>query len=248
MINVIIPLAGGTLLFENSEYHYPKPIIEIMGKPMIQLVIENLQTIPGPKRLIFIVNNEHCSTYYLDNTIKLLSENSEIIKLHKATKGAACSCLMAEEYINNDDPLIIVNGDQIIDIDYKEVFNYFTNQKYDAGVISFDSVHPRWSYVRLNENNKIVETTEKRPISKHAIAGFYYYSKGNLFIKAAFQSIIKDNHHNDQYFIAPTMNELVLENKNIGMFNIKDTQYHSFYSPQKIKEFEKIKEDEKGKY
>jgi dTDP-glucose pyrophosphorylase len=171
--------------------------------------------------------------------LKLLTENNcEIIKIAGETKGAVCSSLMAIQHINNDEPLIIANADQIIDTDFDDVITQFERRDVDAGVICFESVHPKWSYVRLDKHGKIIETAEKRPISKNAIAGFYYFNKGKDFVKAGMLLVEKDANVGGLYFVAPTYNELVLDNKNLEIIRITDKQYHSFYSPQKIKEYE----------
>lgn len=239
MINILVPLGGQSLFFESDEYPFPKPLIEINGKSMIELVIENLSSIKEDSKFIFVVKTEDCNKYHLDNVLNLLTDSKcVIIKLDGETKGAVCSALIAIENINNQKKLIITNGDQIINHDLNEILKYFENKNVDAGVICFSSVHPKWSYVRLDEDNKIIETAEKRPLSKNAIAGFYYFKQGSDFVKYAMKSIEKDSNVNGLYYIAPTLNEMVLENKNLEIFMIDNSQYHSFYSPQKIKEYE----------
>ncbi len=244
MINILIPLAGKTVFFDTAEYPFPKPLIEICGKPMIELLIGNFMAINKERKFIFIVNQSDCEKYHLDNTLKLLTDyNCEIIKVSGETKGAACSVLLAVEYINNDNELVISNGDQLIDRDLNEVLEHFEKRKVDAGVICFESVHPKWSYVQLDEDGKIMEMAEKRPISKNAIAGFYYFRQGCDFVNSAMKSIEKGASVNGIYYIAPTFNELILENKHLEIFRIESSQYHSFYSPQKISEYEKIVKD-----
>ena len=146
---------------------------------------------------------------------------------------------MAIEHMDNPDKLVISNGDQVIEEDLNRPLSFFDERRADAGVIAFESVHPKWSYVRLGTDGRVIETAEKRPISKHAIAGFYYFKRGSDFVKSAMQSIEKDASVNGIYFIAPCINEMVLQNKRIEMFPIEDRRYRSFYSPQKIKEYEK---------
>ena len=93
---------------------------------------------------------------------------------------------------------------------------------------------------RLNEKNKVTETAEKRPISKSAIAGFYFFKRGSDFINASSKMIKKDANLNGLYFISPSLNELVLENKLIDIYKIDNEKYHTFYTPSKIKEYERI--------
>ena len=144
---------------------------------------------------------------------------------------------MAVDYINNDTPLIIVNSDQIIDVDYKDVISRFENFDADAGVITFPSIHPRWSYIR-KQGGEVVEVAEKRPLSKDAIAGFYYFRKGSDFIESAKKAIIKDNCLNGKFYISASINEMILMGRRIAYYDIQKEKYHSFYSPEKIKEYE----------
>jgi len=239
MINILIPLAGKNQYFSETEYPFPKPLIEFNGKTMIEHIIDNFSSIKKEKQFIFIVNSEDCKKYHLDNVLNILTNHTcKIIKLENETKGAACSAMMAVEHIDNDTPLIISNADQLFDICLDEVINTFESS--DAGVITFESIHPRWSYVRLNKKNKVTETAEKRPISKSAIAGFYYFKKGNDFINSSSKMIKKDASVNGLYYVSPVLNEMVLENKTINIFKIENEKYHTFYTPQKIKEYERL--------
>ena len=239
MINILIPLAGSNQFFNESEYPFPKPFIEINGTTMIEHVISNFDSIQREKQFIFIVNSDDCKKYHLDNVLNLLTDHKcQIVKIDNETKGAACSAMMAIEFINNDRPLIIVNADQILEINIDSIVEDFS--KVDGGVVSFDSVHPRWSFIRLDENGFIVETAEKRPLSKHAVAGFYFYTKGEDFIQSAMKMIKKDANVGGLYYIAPTLNEMVLKNKRLIVKKIDEKQYHTFYTPQKIQEYERI--------
>lgn len=239
MIKILIPL-GGKSQFFGEDYPFPKSVIDIAGVPMIQLVLENFLKMKNDKRFIFILKEEDVRQYHIDNVVKLLTNNNcDLVTLTGETKGAVCSALMAIDHINNDDELIIANGDQIIDADFDEFIETFRKRKVDGGVVCFESIHPKFSYVKL-ENGKIIETAEKKPISKNAIAGFYYFKKGSDFVDSAMESIRNDAHVNGAYFIAPTYNYMVLKDKNLEIIKITNDKYHSFYSPQKIAEYEKL--------
>ncbi len=234
MVNILIPSMGKSTFFEDS--FFPKPLIEIKGKTMLETVIENYSCI-DPKNYIFVFDDKDCSEFHLDASAKILSPLSIVIRLRNQTRGALCTCLMAVDYINNDTPLIIVNSDQIIDVDYKDVISRFENFDADAGVITFPSIHPRWSYIR-KQGGEVVEVAEKRPLSKDAIAGFYYFRKGSDFIESAKKAIIKDNCLNGKFYISASINEMILMGRRIAYYDIQKEKYHSFYSPEKIKEYE----------
>lgn len=237
-MKILIPIAGKSSFFDDKNSPFSKPLIEIKGKSMIEHVIKNLSSIKGDLDFIFVVNSEDCKKFHLHNILRLLSKDCEVIKINGETKGALCSVLLGIEHIGLDEELIICNGDQIIDCDFNKALNHFRTNNYDAGLVTFNSVHPRWSYVRFDDKNDVVETAEKRPISKHAIAGFYYFKNGKDFLDGAMESIKKDSNVNGLYYIAPVMNQMILKNKRISTFEIEANNYHSFYSPRKIREYE----------
>lgn len=234
MINILLPAMGTSAFFKDA--YFPKPLTEINGRTMLEMVIENYENLE-PKNYILIFRDEDCKKFHLDASIKILTPVSRVIKLHSQTAGALCTCLMAIDYINDDTPLIIANSDQIIDVDYRKVINHFGEIGADAGVIIFPNIHPRWSYARLS-GNEVVEVAEKKPLSRHAIAGFYYYKHGKYFIEAAKKALLKQSNLNGKYYISASMNELILMGKKIGYYGIDKEQYKSFYSPAKIKEYE----------
>ena len=235
MNNILIPSMGKSLFFKDS--FFPKPMIEIEGKTMLEQVVENYFRLED-KHFVFVFDKKDCAEFHLDDSARILTGNdTDIVILGAQTAGALCTCLMAIQSINNNEPLIITNCDQTIDVDYNDVLKHFSENDVDAGVITFDSIHPRWSYGR-KDGNYIVEVAEKRPISRNAIAGFYYYRKGSDFIKAAQNAIMKKNSTDGRYYISASMNEIILMGKKIGYYDIEKEQYKSFYSPAKIKEYE----------
>lgn len=238
MINVVIPLAGPrNKFFPEDQYPYPVALIEVAGKTLIELTIENFSTLKDPN-FIFIVNRDDCTKYHIDNTLRILTEGRcTIIKLDRFARGAACSVLIATEHIDNDIPLLIVNSDQVIEVSMDKVVAQLS--KGDVGVAVFESVHPRWSYIRVDRNNDVIEAAEKRPISKMAIAGLYYFRNGKYFVDAAKSMIRKDANIKDVFYIAPAINELILSGMKIERFLLTSGEYHTFYTPQKIEEFER---------
>ena len=234
MINILLPSMGTSTFFKDA--YFPKPLIEIKGTTMLELIIDNYKCL-NPSNYVFVFASDDCLKFHLDSSAKILSPSSQVVKLSKQTAGALCSCLMASEYINNNNSLIIANSDQIIDVDYTKVLSHFDKLHDDAGVITFPNIHPRWSYARIVDD-EVVEIAEKRPISKNAIAGFYYFKKGTDFVQAAKSAIIKQNHLDGKYYISASLNEMILLGKKIGFYNISKEQYKSFYSPDKIKAYE----------
>ena len=142
MLKIIIPLGGSSELFSSSGYFYPKPLIEIAGKTMVELVLEKPSRVDFNSKFIFIVKEEDKVKFHLDNTLKLLDPNCEVVVLKNSTKGALCSVLMAIDKFEEEDSLLIINGDQIIDYDYSKFLEFWKNNSVDCGLVTFNSIHP----------------------------------------------------------------------------------------------------------
>lgn len=240
-MKVLVPLAAQEdAFFNRQEFFYPKPLIDVDGKPMIARAVECLQGLGPDIEFIFVARTEDCQKFSLDNVLRLVTrDRCQVVQLRYPTRGAVCSCLMAIDHIAADEPLVVANGDQIVDADLAAAVAQF-ERSYDAGVITFESIHPRWSYVLSDSNGSVLESAEKRVISSNAVAGFYWYAKGSSFIDAAMRLIEHDVQHDGAYYVAPTLNELILKGKRVGHRPIPASAYHSFYSPQKIDEYQRL--------
>ncbi len=238
-MQVLIPLAGHSTFFPADEYPFPKPLIEIAGVPMIEWVLTNVKSLCPQASCIFVVREQDITRFSLDATLKLLAgDSAKVVSIKNITKGALCSCLLAIDELDLEQPLVIMNGDQIIDANLGTIVREFVRKSADAGVIVFDSVHPRWSFVRADSNGLVFEAAEKQVLSRNAIAGFYYFKTANQFFQAAMGCIEAGQSHNDSYFIAPCLNQLILSDKKVVSGCVPSEKYHSFYSPAKIAEFE----------
>lgn len=237
-MNVIIPLAGNSN-FDISNNYYPLPLRDVYRKPLIQYVIENLLKVKGENKFIFILKDEDCMKFHLDNTLKLLIPNCEIVILKNKTAGSVCSILMATDRVNLNTDTIVVNADQIFKNDINNCIDYFRDKTADVGVITFDSVHPRWSYVKCDDNGNVLQAVEKNPISRFAIAGFYYFKSFTDFKLSAFNAIEVEDYYNECLYTSALINQMILLNKKVLNKVIAQDDYMSFYSTQKINEFER---------
>jgi HAD superfamily hydrolase (TIGR01509 family) len=215
-LNVVIPMAGAGSRFAKAGYTFPKPLIEVGGKPMIQVVVENLNI---DANYIFIVQNSHREQYNLDTTLRLIAPGCKIIGIDGVTEGAACTVLLAKEYINNGNPLFFANSDQFVEWNSSEFFYRMQETDADGGIPIFKSTHPKWSFARLDENNHVVEVQEKNPISDNATVGFYYFKKGSDFVRNAEEMILANDRVNNEFYLCPVYNYVI---KNGGVVRISE--------------------------
>jgi len=216
-LNIVIPMAGEGSRFTKAGYTFPKPMVEIHQKPMIQLIVESL----GLKgNFIFIVRQEHLDKYNLKSLLNIIAPNCKIIVIDKLTEGAACTVLLAKKYIDNGKPLIIANSDQFIEWNPSETMYNFSTKKIDGGILTFDTLHPKWSYAKVDKNNIVTEVAEKKVISNHGTVGVYYWKKGQDFVKYAEQMIDKDIRVNNEFYVCPVFNEAIVDKKVIKIHNV----------------------------
>ncbi len=231
-LNILIPMAGAGSRFREAGYIFPKPLIEIDNKPMIQWVIESLK-LEG--NYIFIVQKEHQEKYNINSVLKILKPNCKIIELDHITEGAACTTLLAKKFINSSNPLIIANSDQyILWNSIKSMYN-FNLKKIDGGILTFEAIHPKWSYAKVDKNNMVSEVAEKKVISKNATVGVYYWKKGSDYIKYAESMIKKNIRIKNEFYVCPVYNEAIRKKKRIIIDKVKEM--HGLGTPDDLNNF-----------
>jgi HAD superfamily hydrolase (TIGR01509 family) len=215
-LNVLIPMAGAGSRFEQAGYTFPKPLIEVNGKPMIQVVIENLNL---DANYIYVVQKAHREKYNLDTLLNLLTPGCKIVETDGLTEGAACTALLAKDYIDNDNPLFFANSDQFVEWDSNEFMYKMQETDADGGIVSFTATHPKWSFAKIDENGLVTEVAEKNPISDIATVGYYFWKHGSDFVKYAEQMIEKNIRVNNEFYVCPVFNQAIEDNKEIRTFN-----------------------------
>ena len=218
-LNILIPMAGAGKRFAEAGYTFPKPLIEINGKPMIQWVVDCINI---KANFIFLILKEHQEKYNISSVLKILRPNCKIIEINQLTEGAACTTLLAEKLINNDKSLIIANSDQFIRWNSSKVMYNLTSKKYDGAILTFKSIHPKWSYVKSDNYDIISEVAEKKVISNRATVGVYYWKKGSDYVKYANQMIDQNIRVNNEFYVCPVYNQALKDKKKIRAVDVDE--------------------------
>jgi beta-phosphoglucomutase-like phosphatase (HAD superfamily)/dTDP-glucose pyrophosphorylase len=216
-MKVLIPMAGAGSRFKEAGYTFPKPLIEVNGKPMIQVVVENINI---EAEYIFVVQKEHRQRYNLDGLLNLIAPDCKIVEVDGVTEGAACTTLLAKEYIDNEEPLLMANSDQFLEWDSNEFMYKMIEQGVDGGIVTFHATHPKWSFAKVNDYGYVEEVAEKNPISDMATVGIYYWKHGSDYVKYAEQMIEKNIRTNNEFYVCPVFNEAIDDNKKVKSYNI----------------------------
>lgn len=217
-MHVLVPLAGKGSRFVNAGYTFPKPLIDVEGKPMIQRVVENLNI---DAHFVYIVRHEDYDKYNLHSVLNLITPGCDIVEVEGPSQGAAWHTLFAMDYIYDDSPLILANSDQLVEWDSNEFLYSMSNDHIDGGILTFESVHPKWSFAKVGDDGFVTEVAEKNPISNKATVGIYYYKSGKLYVDAVNQMIDKNIRTNGEFYVCPAYNEIIENGGKVRTFDIE---------------------------
>jgi NDP-sugar pyrophosphorylase family protein len=238
-MRLIILMAGDDNAFGAAGHAYPKNLVEIEGLPLVQRVIENLgPVLDTASRAVFLITDDEHRRWHTGDVIRLLVPTAEVVTVPPIEAGAACTALHAIAHVDRDESLLVVNGDQILDLNLSEIVGQFAERGLDGGVVTFDGVHPRWSYVRLDDSGLVVEAAEKRPISRQATAGVYWFRRGGDFLDGVMAMIRKNAAVDGRFYVCPVYNELILGQLAIGTHHVDRSVYFSLSSPRAVKAYE----------
>lgn len=205
-----------------------------------ELLIERLARACAPLKgtMIFAAQRGDIAKFHLDSVAALAASGAVVVPVEGPTQGAACTALLCRDHIEPESELLILNGNEFIDADYGAIIANFRKRELDAGLVVFPSLHPRYSYVRLDDDGLVEEAAEKHPISRQAIAGFFWFRRGSDFVEGAMAMIRKDADHNGYFYISLVLNELVLRQRRIGVMPIAADRYRPLKSRSQVAAYE----------
>ncbi|MFM0367708.1 glycosyltransferase family 2 protein [Paraburkholderia aspalathi] len=231
-MNILI-LGAGTAAIESSDGGYPLLLTEIDGTPLIQRVLDTAKTLAGAQIIVALRKSE-MTRFHMGNVVSILNPDAKVISANDSVRGAACTALLASPFLDTESELLILNANQLVDVDLAGVVASFHERKLDAGLITFTSVHPRYSYVRVGVDGYVTEAAEKRPLSKFASAGVYWFADGRRFVAAAKEMIRKDANVEGNFYVTPVLNELILDQARIGVHSIDNSKYRPIKSERQL--------------
>jgi NDP-sugar pyrophosphorylase family protein len=208
-MNIVMPMAGRGSRFAQIGIPTPKPLIDVLGRPMYAWAMDSLP-LELARRVIFICLDEHLRRPELENDIRSRygALNPEIIRLDEVTEGQACTVLKAIRWIDNDDPLLIYNADTYCRTGLSKRLPQLPAH-IDGLLGVFHAPGDRWSFARADASGRVIETAEKRRISDWASTGLYFFRRGRDFVKHAEAMIAANERVNGEFYVAPIYNRLI---------------------------------------
>jgi len=212
-------MAGVGSRFAAAGYSQPKPLILVHGVPMIQVVINNLRP-ACEHRFIFICQESHVAKHGLRDKFNAWAPGSLIVEINGLTDGAACTVLAARSLIDDDEPLMIANTDQYVDVDMQQYLHQFQTHDLDGLIMTMSADDPKWSFVGFDDLGWVNRVVEKQVISHEATVGVYNFRRGCEFVAAAEAMIAGNERVNGEFYVAPAYNSMIRAGKRIGAYNI----------------------------
>jgi NDP-sugar pyrophosphorylase family protein len=239
-LQITMPIGGSGKGFADHGYTFPKPLVEVNDKPMIEVVINNLMPTEDHE-FVFCVRKEHIQRYAMTDMLQLISPGCRVVQMEGDTGGALCSVLLAIDCLDRDAELLIVNSDQVVDARIDDFLSRARAGNWDGYIMTFPSTHPKWSFAK-EEEGQVVAVAEKRPISNNATSGLYYFKSAGLFLEAAEKTILKNATVQGEFYVCPVYNEMILMGRRIGLYKIEADQMHSLGTPEDVQRYARLRQ------
>jgi NDP-sugar pyrophosphorylase family protein len=232
-MKVVIPMAGAGSRFAKQGNLTPKPLITVQGKTLIEHAIESFDV---DAQFVFITRrySDESHNAQLSNILSKLRPEHKEIQLSQVSQGASDSVLAAESLINNHEPLVIYNCDQIFQWDPKEFITWVQQHACDGAIVLYNSTDPKNSFAVI-EQNKVTEVVEKKCVSDHALVGFHYWRHGSDFVRSARQ--LKQEFITSgrpECYVSETYNYLIQEGAHIAPYHVAPHVYVPLGTPEDV--------------
>ncbi|KIL97681.1 Glucose-1-phosphate thymidylyltransferase [Paramagnetospirillum magnetotacticum MS-1] len=234
-LTIVIPMAGEGSRFAQAGYAKPKPFIDVLGRPMIRHVIDNV-AYPGADTLL-IARKAHCEAEpgVVD---ELKAAGIRFHLLDGLTEGTACTLLAAYDKMDPDSPILVANSDQFVDGGAAAMLDDALARDLDGSIMVFKSEpHPKWSYAKMGPDGLVERVAEKDPISEWATVGLYYFKSARAFRQAALAMIAANDRVNNEFYTCPVYNYLLETGARVGVWEIAQTAMHGLGTPDDLDAF-----------
>jgi NDP-sugar pyrophosphorylase family protein len=222
VLTILIPAAGTGERFKLAGYTDPKPLVPVLGKPMLQRIIGNLR--PRIQHRVVVISRV--------NVDSVLTEKDIRIHLSQPTEGAVDTLLKARDHFTTE-PLLIANCDQLCAFDVNDFIT--ASSVVDGGIVTFKSNKSHHSYVQVDQWGIVTAIAEKDPISTQAVCGIYYFRHGSDFLHYADQVIKADIRVQNEFYVSSVLDRMVAEGLS---FTTYDAPSFMLGTPEELQLFE----------
>ena len=239
-LKIVMPMAGRGQRFKSKGIVTPKPIIDVLGAPMIKWATRSLSffdKIPNDN-IIAVVRKEDIKFHQIDEKLHEIFPNIKIL-IDENPQGAVNTTLVARDYIETDDPLLIMDCDLYFrSKQYERII--IEHQDIDGAIPVFIANGDKWSFSTFGNDHIIREVTEKKRVVRknlntYANIGFYFFSKGKEFVYYSDTIIAKKRTQRGEYYISLVIDEMVKAGRKI--LAVACDEVSNFGTPEDLQDF-----------
>jgi len=240
-LHIIMPMAGEGSRFLKEGWTTPKPLIELHGTPLFMRAIGSVSIEGVTMKYSFIVRQEHIERYHIDEQIRAIIPEANVFSVEKTTRGAVETCLIAENVIDENDAVIVMDCDlefrsKAFLEGIKVILQQPSAEANGGMLVSFESQEPRYSYVEVDENMIVKRTAEKEVISSHALCGAYFFSSSRGFLKAAHRLMNEPAFTKPEYYVSLLYNYLLADGESVQLALMEE--YYSYGTPEELSRYQ----------
>lgn len=215
----------------------PKPLIPCKGRTLFERALMSLDLIECPRKHTLIVRQEHIEKHGIDQKIRRAFPEASVFSVEETTRGAVETCMLAKRVIAPEDAIVVLDCDlEFYSRDYNAFISNILKKSPDevdgGALVSFDSRDPRYSYALADSNNRVIRTAEKAVISNHALAGAYFFSKSESFLKSSKRLLRDGSQGRAEFYVSLLYNDLIRNGEYVYL--TKADRYHSYGTPEEL--------------
>lgn len=239
-LHIIMPMAGEGSRFLKEGWTTPKPLIELKGQPLFKRAISSVNIDGMPMKYSFIVRQEHIERYGIDKGIKSFLPEANVFSVLTTTRGAVETCLIAENAIDDEDGVIVMDCDlefrseKFISL-IQDILSRDINDCQGGALVSFESDQPRYSYAAIDDEGYVIRTAEKEVISNHALCGAYFFGSGRKFKQIAHRLLDEPEFKKPEYYVSLLYNYLLADGEKVYLAPMEE--YYSYGTPEELKRY-----------
>lgn len=235
-MNIIITMAGLGSRFREAGYNCPKYMIEAKGKSLFEWSMDSLvDYYPHVDKVLLVVRKEDNATQFIcEKCRKYGIKSTKIIEIDHLTDGQATTALIAVQQCDSKESIMIYNIDTYIEpyeMKYSDI-------RGDGHIPCFHADGDHWSFVKLDEEQNVIEVREKVRISDNCTLGAYYFSSGELY-KNLYDEYYADASHIEkkEKYIAPLYNFMIQMGMSVTMSIVDSEKVHVLGTPDELNLF-----------
>ena len=213
---ILIPMAGAGQRFADAGYQVHKPAILTVDrrtgeeKPMVVCATADLPDVAADGSNVIYVDRTFHKTDGVEDAIRSYYPKAKFITVDHLTEGQACTCMLAEEQLDPEKPLLIAGCDNGMDID-REVYDALTR---DCDCIVFTYRHNEavlanpnaYGWMIADEDGNITGTSIKKaisdtPMEDPAVVATFWFKKARVFLEATKKMIAENDRINGEFYV-----------------------------------------------